>query len=914
MKEEALRDLFEQAIELPAGEQTAFVASACGEDDELRRELKALLRADGNASRETFWQRSALQNQVLADGAVTSSIGETVGTYRLVELIGRGGMGAVYRAERIDAAYEKCVAVKLIDGIFQSADIIAHFRAERQILAGLEHPNIARLLDGGARSDGSPYLVMDYIEGKPPLAYAMDHDLSISEKLSLFRQICAAVHFAHQHMVIHRDLKPANILVTEEGIPKLLDFGIAKVFRADPTRPGEDLTAPGMLKLTARYASPEQIRGEPVSTATDVYSLGVILYELLTGHSPYGDSERAPHQLMTAVCDEDPARPSSWSTRLKGDLDNIVLKALSKLPQARYASVDQLSEDICRYLEGLPVQAHGDAPLYVVTKFVRRNRLSVAAAAIVLCALVVGLVEVTLARARADRRFNDVRHLAHSVMFDYADAIDQLPGATPVRERLLKDALTYQDSLAKEADTPELRREVVDGYVRVSNVQGNEYQNNLGDTAGALVSATKAVEQAEALLKRDQSPATLGSAASAFSTDASLLYSSGDLPAAGRAYQRELVLRKQLAQRAPDDLANSLSLAGCYRHLGDLYSGVGFVSISNTSDALAYYDQAKALSQQLVAKLPSDVEVVKGSYGTLIDVSFLESSVGKRDDAVHDLAQAVAEIEQILRLLPNDTNAKIELANAEARIGQLLIDARQGDAALSHIAHSIVLLQGLHAADPANATFRRGQGVVENEMAAALRVAGQAPASIEHNRKALQLAEGLAKDSPQSRQYRMDVGVTQRKLAEGLLAVNDPAAALRSAEEAKQILCADAPNPDANTLANCGRTWLALGKASLALHDLKAAQESLRKAETIAAKESAADPKSAGYRSDAARAQTALAAALALSADPLGAQSMYQQTLKNCTILRQTNTITGEDSHRCDDANSALASLTPHHP
>ena len=527
MEEEAVRSLFEQALDLSSAEREAFLAQNCAENPALRREVEALLAADQEAALETFWQHSALRNQMLAEGAPASAVGETVGSYRLVELIGRGGMGAVYRAERTDAQYQKGVAVKLIDGLFQSADVVAHFRVERQILAGLEHPNIARLLDGGTRSDGSPYLVMDHIEGVPPLAYAESQSLSIAKRLLLFRQICSAVHYAHQHMIIHRDLKPANILVTADGTPKLLDFGIAKVFGQDHSRAEEDRTAPGMLKLTARYASPEQVRGEAVSTATDVYSLGVILYELLTGHSPYGDGDRAPHQLMAAVCDDAPSRPSSWASPLRGDLDHIVLKALQKAPEARYASVDQFSEDILRHLEGRPVQAHGEAPLYVAAKFVRRNRLAVTAAAVVLCALVISLVEVSLARARADRRFNDVRHLAHAVMFDYADGIAQLPGATPVRERLLKDALTYQDSLAREADTPELQREVVDGYVRVSDVQGNEYQNNMGDTAAALVSARKAVEEAEKLLRRDHTDATLKSAAQAYSTDGSLLYSPG---------------------------------------------------------------------------------------------------------------------------------------------------------------------------------------------------------------------------------------------------------------------------------------------------------------------------------------------------------------------------------------------------
>ncbi|MEO6923116.1 MAG: serine/threonine-protein kinase, partial [Bryocella sp.] len=438
MNEELLRDLFAQATVLAPDERAQFVLRTCGGNLLLRLELEALLSADAEAANETFWQRSALHNLVIAEPETESAIGEVVGHYRLAELIGKGGMGAVYRAVRIDAEYEKCVAIKLINVAFNSADVIASFRSERQILANLEHPNIARLLDGGARADGMPYLIMEFVDGVSPAGYCREHNLTTKQRLQLFREICSAVHFAHQNMVIHRDLKPANILVTADGTPKLLDFGIAKVLSPTPSHWAEAQTQPGMIKMTVRYASPEQLRGEAVTTASDVYSLGVILYELLSEHSPYGDPERPTHQIMTAVCEEEPAKPSVWSRKLKGDLDNIVLRALRKSPLQRYASVDQFSEDIRRYLEALPVLARGDAPLYIAAKFIRRNRVVVVATLLLFCSLVGGLIEVTLARGRADRRFNQVRQLAHSVMFDYADAIDRLPGSTPVRERLVK--------------------------------------------------------------------------------------------------------------------------------------------------------------------------------------------------------------------------------------------------------------------------------------------------------------------------------------------------------------------------------------------------------------------------------------------------------------------------------------------
>jgi tetratricopeptide (TPR) repeat protein len=835
MNEDRLRDLFERVVELASEERTRFLVDACGDDDALKDELQALLAADAHAVDEEFWQRSALHNQVIAEQGTKSAVGEIIGTYRLVELIGKGGMGAVYRAVRVDAEFEKCVAVKLIDAIFYSSDVIAQFRAERQILANLDHANIARLLDGGARADGLPYLIMEYVEGISPYDYCRDNNLTTTQRLLLFQQICSAVHSAHQNGVIHRDLKPANSLVTAEGIPKLLDFGIAKVLNPDPSRSAEALTEPGMLKLTARYASPEQVRGEPVTTASDIYSLGVILYELLAGHSPYGDQNRPAHQIMHAVCEVQPARPSVWVGKLKGDLDNIVLRALRKSPLERYASADQFSEDILRHLEGRPVQARGDAPLYVAAKFIRRNRVVVAAAGFLLCSLVGGLIEVTLARTRAERRFNEVRQLEHSVMFDYADAIDRLPGATPVRARLVKDALTYLDNLSKEADTPQLQREIVDAYVRVSNVQGNEYENNLGDTAAALSSARKAIEATEKLLREDKTPPAEGSAANAFSTYGSLLYSTGDLEAADVAYQRALGLYQKIAVASPQDLENKISLSTCLRHLGDLYGGYGFRNLGKTAESLAYYEQAKTLVLALDAQFPSNIDITKESYKTLLSLTSAEAATGRHDEAAKDLEEALARIQRVSVAEPDDTNAKVELAIAEARLGQMLLDDRNADGAVQHMARSAELLQKLLDADHGNAIYRRGQSVVEAQWAAALRGAGQISAAVAHNERALQLAQGLNKDAPGSVQYRSDLGNDERKLSEGLVAAGNAVGALHHAEQAEQILCQNDPgSTDPNGLANCGRSLLAAGNADRALRNPKAAVTAFRKAVEIA--------------------------------------------------------------------------------
>jgi len=910
MSEERLRELFEQAVELGSEDRARFLAASRASDGELTDELEELLAADAAAIKEEFWQQSAIRNQALEDLQAESAVGETAGNYRLVKLIGKGGMGSVYFAERMDAEFEKFVAIKLINATFYSPGLIANFRAERQILASLEHPYIARLLDGGARADGLPYLIMEYVEGISPYDYSRQNNLSIAQRLLLFRQICSAVHYAHQHMVIHRDLKPANILVTAEGTPKLLDFGIAKVLRPVTSPPGEALTEPGMLKMTVRYSSPEQVRGEAVTTASDVYSLGVILYELLTEHSPYGDADRATHLMMAAVCDEDPAKPSIWTSRLKGDLDNVVLRALRKAPSERYASVDQFSEDVLRYLEGRPVIARGDAPLYVATKFIRRNRVAVVAAALLLCSLVGGLIEVSLARARAERRFNQVRQLAHSVMFDYADAIDRLPGSTPVRARMVQDALTYLDNLSKEADNPRLQREIVDAYVHVSNVQGNEYQNNLGDTKGAMASGHKAADAAEKLLREDRTPPALDSAANAFSTYGDLLSATGDLAAADQAYRRVVELRREIDAKSAGSVENSLALSSCLRHMGDVYGDIGSQNLGKTAESLDYYGQAKVIVTKLAGQFPGNEEVAKETYETLLSLSASESGIGRRADAAKDLSEALTQIQKVSAAEPNDTNVNVELANAEARYGQVLIDNRDAANAVPHLAHSVGILDKLAQADPGNTIYRRGQSVVESQWAAALRGAGQVAGAVAHNERALQLALTLSHDAPANLQFRSDVGISERKLSDGLMAAGNIAGALHYAEQAGLILCQGKPAPsDAFTLANCGRSLVAAGNAHLALHDSTAALGDYRRAEKIASERSQAEPANAVFRSDWARSQAALAGGLASVADNQAARQSFDDALNNWSILRQANSLSAEDAHRADVAAHALAAL-----
>ena len=400
-----IEKLFERAVELNEQERIEYLKNECGDDYELFQEINSLIEADLKSHPIFDSPQPALE--------IPENLkyeGKIIGSYKIVKQIGLGGMGSVYLAERADGQFEQKVALKLIKPGNNSFEIIKRFQAERQILARLQHPNIARLLDGGITNEGLPYFTMEYVEGDSIDVYCDKNKLSIKERLELFITVCNAVNYAHQNLIIHRDLKPGNIYITKDGRVKLLDFGISKVFTEDETDGSTRMTQTGLFIMTPEYAAPEQIRGETVSTATDIYALGLILFQLLTGAFPYKLNSFAPLELEKVICLTDPAKPSTVITRstkttndaekteaekifttrniepsnlkklLIGDLDNICMMALRKEPANRYNSVEQFKDDVSKYLIGLPVIARTPTIKYRTQKFIRRHYLILSAA------------------------------------------------------------------------------------------------------------------------------------------------------------------------------------------------------------------------------------------------------------------------------------------------------------------------------------------------------------------------------------------------------------------------------------------------------------------------------------------------------------------------------------------------------
>ncbi len=494
-------------------DRAARLQSLCGGDEALLREVRSLLDAWDAQQRLTVSEPTRSEVGPVESGHIDATAGQRIGPYRLDRLLGRGGMGAVYLASRVDGQFDQQVAIKLIDLPLATELFRERFRQERQILARLNHPFIAKLLDGGVTEGGELYLAMEFADGLPIGQHCSQRSLPLRERIGLFLSVCSAVRFAHQNLVVHRDLKPDNIIVLKDGTPKLLDFGTAKLLAPSEIGAEGEFTRLGFHSFTPQYASPEQVLGHPITTASDIYSLGVLLFLLTAGVLPYELKEFTTAEMVRLICEEPPLKPSDEATigKLDSDIDAIVLKALRKEPAERYASVDQLISDLDAYLNGRPVGAHHGSWRYWASKFARRNKLALAAAAVLSATLVAGIGGVVwqaqvanAQRRKAESRLEDLRKLSNTLISDIDDAIQKLPGSTPAQKLLVDTVLEHLDRTAKDtSDDPKLQLDLVNAYTKLGNVQGNPYDQNIGDQQGAVASLDKALSIATRLVRRE---------------------------------------------------------------------------------------------------------------------------------------------------------------------------------------------------------------------------------------------------------------------------------------------------------------------------------------------------------------------------------------------------------------------------
>ena len=756
----AVKEILSEALERPPAERSAYLDRACGGNADLRGRVEALVEADAQT-----W--SLLEAPAAASSSLTSperppASGDRIGPYEILKEIGHGGMGIVYLARRADAQFEKTVAIKLARAGFAGDSLARRFRSERQIVANLDHPNIARLLDGGATSDGRPYLVMEYVEGQPLTQWCDAHGLGTRERLEIFLEVCAAVQYAHQHLVVHRDLKPANILVTEEGKVKLLDFGIAKLIDPDLSDSAER-TGTLFRLLTPEYASPEQVRGGPISTASDVYALGVVLYELLTGEKPYRLTDVSPSEMLWIVCEREPARPSfvakaGVSKELAGDLDTIVLTALRKEPGRRFASANALAEDIRRHLSGLPVEARADTFGYRAGKFVQRHRVGVAAAALVGLSLAAGLFltlrearRARAAEARAERRFNDVRSLARSLIFEVHDSIADLSGATPARKLIVQRALTYLDSLAREsAGDPGLARDLAAGYQKIGDVQGNPNAANLGDTQGALKSYRKALELYEALARQQPNdPEIQRELAGNLDSVGAVLAETGDQAGQLDAFRRSLAVRQALAAVDPKGVLARRGLATSYHRIASV-----LVDQGKYGEAFTMWREEMEIFESLWNENPKDPKAqrnvalaYKYTGGTL-------ERLAENPAALALYRKAVALDDARYNADPTNASARIDLSFSYGALGQCLYATGDVDGAIQTYGKALAIREALVLEDPKNVNSRLALSRAYQRMSNYLMAKGDNLAARDSCLKSIEVAEAVAANDPLNRSAR----------------------------------------------------------------------------------------------------------------------------------------------------------------
>ncbi len=808
------------ALDTDPGQMSSCLDNVCAGDADLRREVESLLALKDDPDLALL--ESAAVSLVTDGAAATHSswIGRRVGPYEIVEEIGSGGMGEVYRAVRADDAFRKEVAVKLVRIDSNSEFVVTRFKSERQVLATLEHPNIARLLDGGSTEEGIPYFAMELVEGEPLHEYCDSHKLDTTARLRLFLEICSAVQYAHQRLIVHRDLKPGNILVTADGTPKLLDFGIAKILDAAPVS-GESTTTVFRF-LTPEYASPEQVRGEAVTTASDVYSLGLLLYEMLTGHRPYRAARDAPHEMARAICETAPEKPSTivlraeprpksrsgpeitpaavsavrddtpekLSRRLRGDLDNIVLNALRKEPERRYASVEQMATDICRHLGHLPVSATRDTLRYRVSKFIARNRTGVAAAAFIAVAVLSGtaisLYEAYRARQnelRAERRFNDVRALAHSLLFDIHDAIRNLPGSTPARKLIVERALEYLDSLDAETGAdPSLQRELATAYERVGEVQGEYLHTSLGDTESALRSFEKALALRQGL-------AASGSAgwedrlalARSHRLVAGQMRSTGDMQDAFQNIQAAVSLGESLNVARPRDKQILSELGFDYEIRGMIQerSGSQAAGLGDSAGALESDRKAMEIDKAMLQLDPADDSALHAlgvdeiHYAHVLDMS--DST--RRPECLRYFQHALEIARQLNERSPSIDHGR-SVANAYSYIGMWYDGGRDHVHSLENQQAALNVDRDLLARDPQNAMLKQSLAIDYANTGESLGFLGRKSESEASVNQSIGILQSLVRGSPQNTSQLGLLAAAFVLRADNYLVLKNPGAAL----------------------------------------------------------------------------------------------------------------------------------------
>lgn len=837
-----VKKILGEVLDLGVAERKSFLQKL---DAPLRAEVESLLAFEEES--EDLMRLSAVEfSKDFFDDEENALLGKTIGAYRIIGELGYGGMGAVYLAERVDGKFSQRVALKLLKREMNTSALRRRFQQEREILASLEHANIARLLDAGTTEDKIPFLAMEYVEGLPIDEYCDRQNLDLNARLDLFRKVCAAVNFAHRNLVVHRDLKPSNILVDEDGNPKLLDFGISKILSAEFEQVNSS-TVTNLGVMTPAYASPEQLQSKSVTTATDIYSLGVILYELLSGHRPFEKRENDLKEIYKAVLETEPPPPSALretvsrefkeiseaktamlaekrsesktdaskyryttpqavnlsSQSLRGDLDNIVLKALRKEPERRYSSAENLAEDIHRHQRGLPVEARPNTFSYRAEKFIKRNKVSVLVGILLFVAIVGGIVatlwQTRVARAervRAEKRFNDVRKLANSYLFDVYPEIENLEGSLKAREKILTNALEYLDSLSNEAAGDlELQSELATAYEKIGDVLGAMNNSSLGNIQAGLDSYAKAGKLREAV--HSANPANLEAKeklANNYYVTARTLWNNSQTTEAEAAFEKALKLRRELVGAQPDSVEQQDRLAVLLIDYGAIP-----VFNSQTEKAVVLFNEAYEIVERNRQKQPENWTFKKTLTRLLRVMSKAKGSMGDYEGGIRGLEQAIEVSNELAKQFPNDFRVQRSVWLTNSVFCELYIDKQDGQKAVEKCAPTIEFPQNALVKEPENGVVAYDLAISHFNTARAYRLAEKYLQTIEQADKAIAVMSKLSEKSTENLEYKRNLAVYETEKARALLALKQPDKVIGALKNVIQIMTAISEADQATT-------------------------------------------------------------------------------------------------------------------
>jgi len=802
-----VKEILAEVLPLESSERQNYLENA-EITGEIRREIESLLAVEKESASLMNLSAVAFSKDFFDETDENALVGQNVGVYRIVCELGYGGMGAVYLAERSDGKFAQRVALKLLKRELNTSSLRRRFQQEQEILASLEHPHIARLLDAGTTADKIPFLAMEYVEGLPIDDYCRSQNLDLNQRLDLFRKVCAAVNFAHRNLIVHRDLKPSNILVNKDGIPKLLDFGISKIISAE----FEQINSATVTKLgamTPSYASPEQLQSKSVTTATDIYSLGVILYELLSSHRPFEAKEGDLQEIYQAVIEYEPPPPSvviadfgfgisdaeNQKTsvphqtknqnlrtnpqsairhpQLKGDLDNIILKALRKEPERRYSSAENLAEDIHRHQRGLPVTARPNTFFYRAEKFYKRNKAGVIGTVLIALAIIAGIVatlwQAQVARAesaKAEKRFNDVRKLANSYIFDVYPEIENLEGSLKAREKILTNALEYLDGLSNEAGGDlELQSELATGYEKIGDVQGALNNSSFGNTQAGLDSYERGRKLREAVYAAN--PTNLEAKeklAANYYTTARTLWNNNQAKEAEEMFDKGLRLRRELVAAQPDAVEFQNRLAVLLIDYGAIP-----VFNSQTEKALVLFDEALQIVEKLRLKEPENSDFKKTLTRLLRIMSKAKASIGDYEGGIRGLTQAVEVSKELAAQFPNDFRVQRSVWLTDTIICELFIEKRDGQKAVEACLPTIGFPKTALEKEPENGVVAYDLAISHFNTARAYRLAEKYPQTIEQSEKAIAVMSKLSKKDAGNLDYKRNLAVYETESARAFI-------------------------------------------------------------------------------------------------------------------------------------------------